>query len=63
MRAALAILACLALASEELRSQRGGITGGVELARAYEAVFDARFEALPPLLATTCPPAPGLFFD
>jgi tetratricopeptide (TPR) repeat protein len=58
VRAALAILACLALASEELRSQRGGTTGGVELARAYEAVFDARFEALPALLATTCPPTP-----
>jgi tetratricopeptide (TPR) repeat protein len=58
VRVALAILVAIALGSGALRAQRGGITGGVELARAYDTIFDARFEALPPLLAATCPPAP-----
>ena len=58
MRLLLAIVVGLALASGGLRAQRSGITGGVELARAYETIFDARFEALPAMLAAACPPAP-----
>ena len=40
-------------------AQRQGLTGGAGLARAYEAVFDARFEELPTILAAICPPAPA----
>ena len=58
LKGALAIVTCLALASASLLAQRGGITGGTQLARAYEAIFDARFDAIPSLLAETCPPAP-----
>ena len=54
----LAIVACLALASPGLRAQRAGLTDAVELARAYEAIFDSRFDAIPPLLAEAYPPAP-----
>jgi tetratricopeptide (TPR) repeat protein len=39
--------------------QRPGLSGGAQLARAYDAIFDARFDALPGLLADTCPPAPA----
>ena len=35
-----------------------GLTGQVQLLRAYDAIFDARFEEVPQLLARTCPPAP-----
>jgi tetratricopeptide (TPR) repeat protein len=55
---ALALVAVIALAPAALRSQRSELTGGVGLARAYDAIFDARFEGIPALLATTCPPAP-----
>ena len=36
-----------------------GLTGESELLRVYDAIFDARFEAVPQLLKTTCPPAPA----
>jgi tetratricopeptide (TPR) repeat protein len=36
-----------------------GLTGGAQLVRAYDAIFDARFEEVPRLLARTCPPAPA----
>jgi tetratricopeptide (TPR) repeat protein len=55
---ALALVAVIALAPAALRSQQSGLTGGVSLVRAYDAIFDARFEAVPTLLAATCPPAP-----
>lgn len=35
-----------------------GLTGAAQLARAYDAIFDARFERVPAILAQTCPPAP-----
>ena len=35
------------------------LTAGAQLVRAYDAIFDARFEELPELLARTCPPAPA----
>jgi len=55
---ALALVAVIAVAPAALRSQRSELTGGASLARAYDAIFDARFEAIPALLAATCPPAP-----
>ncbi len=36
----------------------GGITAASRVARAYDTVLDADFEALPARLADTCPPAP-----
>lgn len=41
------------------RAQRSGLTGAPQIARAYEAVFDARFDEVPALLNETCPPAPA----
>src|SRR5678815_2372238 len=35
------------------------LTGETQLRRVYDAIFDARFEDLPQLLARTCPPAPS----
>jgi tetratricopeptide (TPR) repeat protein len=35
-----------------------GLTGEAQLLRAYDAIFDARFEDVPQQLARTCPPAP-----
>src|SRR6478672_6904927 len=35
------------------------LTGGSQIRRVYDAIFDARFDELPPLLARTCPPAPA----
>jgi tetratricopeptide (TPR) repeat protein len=35
-----------------------GFTAVAELARAYDAVYDARFDEVPNLLRQTCPPAP-----
>src|SRR6185503_14261616 len=35
-----------------------GLTATAEIARVYDAIFDARFTDVPPLLARTCPPAP-----
>jgi hypothetical protein len=35
------------------------LTGAAQLRRAYDAIFDARFEDVPQLLARTCPPAPA----
>lgn len=39
-------------------AQRGGLTGGTQVARTYDAILDARFAELPSLLVETCPPAP-----
>ena len=36
-----------------------GLTGAAELARVYDAVFDARFDEVPALRAAACPPAPA----
>ena len=34
-----------------------GLTGESQLLRVYDAIFDARFDAVPQLLRSTCPPA------
>jgi hypothetical protein len=39
-------------------AQETGLTGAPQIARAYDAIFDARFAAIPGLLRETCPPAP-----
>jgi len=36
-----------------------GLTGASELARIYDAIFDARFAEVPGLAAHACPPAPA----
>ena len=36
-----------------------GLTGEVQLLRAYDAIFDARFDDVPPILARSCGPAPA----
>lgn len=36
-----------------------GLTAAPQLARVYDAIFDARFETVPQLLAQTCGPAPA----
>jgi tetratricopeptide (TPR) repeat protein len=38
-------------------AQRGSLTGAPAISRVYNAIFDARFEQVPRLLAQTCPPA------
>jgi len=35
------------------------LTGAPQLLRAYDAIFDARFDEVPQLLLRTCPPAPS----
>jgi tetratricopeptide (TPR) repeat protein len=35
------------------------LTGGPQIRRVYDAIFDARFDEVPQLLARTCPPAPA----
>lgn len=37
----------------------GGLTGGAQLARTYDAILDAQFDKIPALLDQTCPPAPN----
>ena len=39
-------------------AQKAPLTGGIQVARTYDAVMDARFSAVPALLTDTCPPAP-----
>ena len=55
LRPATAIL--LIAAAAVLSAQRPGLSGAPQLARAYDAVFDARFDQVPSLLAQACPPA------
>ena len=55
----IAFVATLALVcSWHLRAQTKGLTGGPQLARTYDAIFDARFDDMSVLIAQTCPPAP-----
>src|ERR1051325_12160302 len=35
------------------------LTGGAQIRRVYDAIFDARFDEVPQLLERTCPPAPS----
>jgi hypothetical protein len=37
----------------------GSLTAAAQIARVYNAIFDARFERVPALLTQTCPPAPA----
>jgi tetratricopeptide (TPR) repeat protein len=39
-------------------ARRTGITAAPQLARVYNAIFDARFDDVPALIEQTCPPAP-----
>jgi tetratricopeptide (TPR) repeat protein len=48
----------LLLASTALAQPVKGLTAVPQLVRAYNAIFDARFEDVPGLLAQTCPPVP-----
>jgi hypothetical protein len=36
-----------------------GLTGGAQVARAYDVIMDARFADMPARLTETCPPAPA----
>ena len=54
---ACALLLTLALAASE--QPRRGLTAVPELARVYDAIFDARFQEVPALRARACVPAPA----
>jgi tetratricopeptide (TPR) repeat protein len=58
---ALTVAAAVAIAASEPRvaAQASGLTGGEQVARTYDAILDARFDEVPPLLTSTCPPAPA----
>lgn len=45
-------------AADRPPAQKAPLTGGIQVARTYDAVMDARFSAVPALLTDTCPPAP-----
>jgi tetratricopeptide (TPR) repeat protein len=51
-------LALLALAAPAA-AQTKGLSAAPLVARAYDAILDARTDALPPILAATCGPAPA----
>jgi len=53
-----ALLALLAASPGAQQPPVPGLTAAAEIGRAYDAIFDARFADVPPLLAETCPPAP-----
>jgi len=57
LRAAVASALLSGLLVAPLAAQE--LTGETQLRRVYDAIFDARFEELPQLLARTCPPAPA----
>ena len=51
--AACGVLAALLLGAHAIHA--AALTGAPQLARVYDAIFDARFEQVPGLLAQTCP--------
>jgi len=57
MRIAAAATALLFLAATA-RAQTTGLTAAPQLSRVYNAILDARFDAVPELLRRTCGPAP-----
>jgi tetratricopeptide (TPR) repeat protein len=59
--AAVTVAAAVAIAAGAPRvaAQASGLTGGQQVARTYDAILDARFEDVTPLLTSTCPPAPA----
>jgi tetratricopeptide (TPR) repeat protein len=52
------IAAIVVAAGTAPSSQQRGLTAAPRLARAYDAIVDARFDDVPALLNETCPPAP-----
>ncbi len=52
------VLALVLLASPVFGQPVKGLTAVPQLVRAYNAIFDARFEDVPGVLAQTCPPVP-----
>ena len=54
---ACAVLAILTLSAQGQPVR--GLTAAPALARVYDAIFDARFDEVPALVATACPPAPA----
>jgi tetratricopeptide (TPR) repeat protein len=52
------VLALFAVGTAAQQPGVPGLTAPDEISRAYDAIFDARFKDVPPLLAKTCPPAP-----
>ena len=60
---ACAIVLCVAGVGRAFAARQpapaAGLTGEAQLLRAYDAIFDARFDDVPPILARTCQPAPA----
>ena len=52
------VLALFAVSPGAQQPPIRGLTATAEIARVYDAIFDARFTDVSPLLAHTCPPAP-----
>lgn len=52
------IAAFVAVAEIAVSSQQRGLTAAPQLARAYDAIVDARFDDVPEMLDKTCPPSP-----
>ena len=57
--AAAVVIALSPAAPSGAAAQGSGLTGGEQVARAYDAIMDARLSELTSLLAATCPPAPA----
>jgi tetratricopeptide (TPR) repeat protein len=55
----LAAVVASVTSAPRVAAQASGLTGGERVARTYDTILDARFNEVPPLLADTCPPAPG----
>jgi tetratricopeptide (TPR) repeat protein len=49
----------IAASAPRASAQASSLTGGDQVARTYDAILDARFEEVDPLLTRTCPPAPA----
>jgi tetratricopeptide (TPR) repeat protein len=52
-----AVAAATLLITTTADAQTTGLTGGPQLARVYDAIFDARFDQVPALLSQTCGPS------
>jgi len=57
--ALLSVTLCVAASLPAAQPPIRGLTAAAELARIYDAIFDARFAEVPALTARTCPPAPS----
>jgi tetratricopeptide (TPR) repeat protein len=58
LAAAVAAALAVSTSAPHLGAQGSGLTGGAQVARAYDVIMDARFAELPSRLSETCPPAP-----